>query len=109
MKARGFWKPFIISLAATPICLVLGLGSAGTGHGDYILATILFPLTMPLSVFFDSAAVLFILAIAQFPIYGIILGLANLRNKLDVSIVGVLVIHLLAIFTCFLFLGEKFS
>jgi hypothetical protein len=110
MKARRFWKPFIIFLAATPFCLLFAYASAGAGHGDYFFAKILFPFTMLSAVFFNSITMPFVLlAIAQFPIYGIIFGLANLKGKLDFSIAGVSVIHLLAIFTCFLSLAEKFS
>lgn len=109
MKGREIWKPFIISLAATPICLFLGIASAGAGHGDYFFAKVLFPFTMLSAVVFNSITFPFILpAIVQFPIYGIVFGLANSKNKLVVSIAGVLIVHLLAIFACFLFLGENF-
>lgn len=108
MKAFRFWKPFIILLAATPFCLLFAFASAGAGHGDYILATVLFPFTMLSAVFFNSITISFVwLAIVQFPVYGIVFGLANLRNKLAISIAVALVIHLSAIFACFLFLREN--
>ena len=108
MQAGGFWKPFVLCLAATPFCLVFGMASAGAGHGDYIPATILFPFTLLSFLFFDSITIPLLPAIAQFPLYGIIFGLANLKNRLDISIAAVLAAHLLAIFACFLFLGERF-
>lgn len=112
MKSHKFWQPFISALTATPFCLLAGWTSAGAGHGDYILATILFPFTMLLFGFSDSftasVSLGVIPAIVQFPLYGIILGLANLKNRLDVSLAVILVTHILAIFACFLFLGERF-
>ncbi|HEX8735546.1 MAG TPA: hypothetical protein VF721_09500 [Pyrinomonadaceae bacterium] len=110
MKARGFWKPFIISLAAMPFCLFFGMASAGAGHSDYFFAKVLFPFTMLSVLVFNSITIpFFLLAVAQFPLYGIILGFANLKNKLRVSTIGLLLVHLLALAVCFLLTGERFS
>jgi hypothetical protein len=103
-------ETFYYLSAATPFCLVFGMVSAGAGHGDYFFAKVLFPFTMLSATVFNSITFPFILlAIAQFPIYGIILGFANLKNKLIVSAIGLLVIHLLTFAVCFLLTGESFS
>lgn len=82
MRTRSFWIPVIVSLVVTPIALLLGVGSAGAGHGDYRLAMMLFPYTMLSTAVFDSITVPFIaLAIIQFPLYGVVLGYANQKGR----------------------------
>lgn len=81
MRTRSFWIPVIVSLVVTPIALLLGVGSAGAGHGDYRLAMMLFPYTMLSTAVFESITVPFIaLAIVQFPLYGVVLGYANQKG-----------------------------
>ena len=46
MKKQKVRAPLVASLVATPFFLLLGFASAGAGHGDYVLARILFPYTM---------------------------------------------------------------
>ncbi len=97
MNSFEFLKPVIVSLVVTPIALLLGIASAGAGHGDYIWAMILFPYTM-LSVFpFRSITAPFIvLAILQFPLYGFLLALARERKKLSTLAMGLAAVHILA-------------
>jgi hypothetical protein len=108
MKNFGFWKWIIISLIATPIALVLALFSAGAGHGDYILAKILFPYTMWSTVLSGTITPVFlIIAVAQFPIYGMILAYSDKRRTL---VAGVLAsVHLFAVVLCFFLVSESFS
>ena len=54
MRRRKFWVPMIASLIVTPVALLMGIGSAGAGHGDYLLAIILFPYTLLSTLVFDS-------------------------------------------------------
>ena len=110
MKSSKFWKPVVLSLIATPIFLYLGIASGGAGHGNYLLAKLLFPLTMLSTRALGSITVPFLfLAIIQFPLYGVIVGLANLKGKLLAYVIGALVIHTLAVLACFAFVGENFS
>ena len=72
MKKTEFWMPIIVSIIVTPIFLLLAIGSAGAGHGDYFLAKILFPFTMLSTIFINSIILPFIiLAIIQFPFYSL--------------------------------------
>jgi hypothetical protein len=110
MRHSEFWKPLIISLVATPICLFLGMASAGAGHGSYFLAKALFPYTMLSTIFFESITAPFILlAVIQIPFYGVILGAANAKDKYLPLAKAFLVAHILAVAACFLFVGESFS
>ena len=84
----------IVSLIVTPLALLLGIGSAGAGHGDYRLAMILFPYTMLSAAIFNSITNPFIiLAIIQFPLYGIALGHANEKGRLSSVSILICVVH----------------
>ena len=110
MRTLAFWLPVVISLAAAPICLYLGVASGGAGHGDYFLATILFPFTILSTVLFGSITLPFILlAAAQYPAYGILLGLASMRGRFQRAASALLVVHASAVTACLIFIGENFS
>lgn len=97
IRSRKFWIPLIASLVITPIALLLGVGSGGAGHGDYRLAMILFPYTLLSVVIFDSITAPFIiLAIIQFPLYGIVLGQANEKGRLILMSILLSVVHSVA-------------
>ena len=80
------------------MALILAIGSAGVGHGDYFWAMILFPYTMLSALVFDEITPPFILlAIIQFPLYGIMLAFAAERNRFLLSAIGLAVVHTLAV------------
>jgi hypothetical protein len=110
MKSSKFWIPLVVSLFLTPVFLFLGLVSGGAGHGEYVLARILFPFTMLSTRIFGSIVTPFIvLAIIQFPLYGLVLGTANVRRKMLVFSAGLVVLHSLSAALCFFVVGENFS
>jgi hypothetical protein len=56
-------------------CLLVAVFAAGAGHGTYLPAKILFPFAMLASVFGRSITLPYVvLALVQFPIYGLLLG-----------------------------------
>ena len=58
-------------------CLLLAVFAAGGGHGTYLPAKILFPFAMLATVFGRSVTLFYaVLALLQFPIYGLLLGAA---------------------------------
>lgn len=98
MKRRKFWIPIIVSILITPISLFVALLSTGAGHGNYLAAIILFPYTLLSAVAFGSITVPFILlAILQFPLYGVILGRAAESGTAREARIALLVIHGLAV------------
>src|SRR5438874_193743 len=89
-----FWKPFALYCLLTPLCLLIGIASGGAGHGNYILAKLLFPFTMFSTIFFGSITEPFItLALIQYPAYGVISGFANRKNRLLLASAIVFTIH----------------
>jgi hypothetical protein len=110
MNRSKFWKPVVLSLIATPISLFVGIASGGAGHGNYLAAKVLFPFTMlSIRAFGSITAPFVILAIIQFPLYGVIVGSANRKGKLLPYVIAVVVVHTLAALTCFGSVGENFS
>jgi len=100
----------IALLIVTPIALLLGVGSAGAGHGDYRLAMILFPCTLLSTAVFDSITPPFIiLAIIQFPLYGVALGYANEKGRLVSMAILLGIVHGIALMAMFLVANENFS
>ena len=93
----------------TPVCLLLAIGSAGAGHGDYLYAKLLYPYMMLASLLFDSFAIPFILlAVPQFPLYGALCGLAAAKGRGLIAGLAIIIMHALAVALCFLLLSEIF-
>jgi hypothetical protein len=106
MRLSDKFRPFLISLIATPLLLLVGLISGGSGHGDYILATLLFPIANTIRVAaillfvcpeygdcFPRDAVLMLSAVLQYPAYGLLFSLIERK--------GLFAIILAAIHICF--------
>jgi hypothetical protein len=107
---KRFWLPLITCLAATPICLLLGFASGGAGHGDYVIARILFPFTMLAAVLLGSITAPFVLlAVAQFPIYGLVLGAANKKGRMALAPAVLVATHVIFAVGCFIAPGESIS
>ena len=110
MKRPQSWVPIIVSLILTPIALLLGIGSGGGGHGEYLWAKILFPYTMLSASLFGSITVPFILpAVAQFPLYGIGLGYAHGGGRIARLAIILLLAHAATAAVLFLLHDENFS
>ena len=110
MKTFKFWIPVIVSIVVTPFALFLGLVSTGAGHGDYFWAQILFPYTMLSTFLFHSITAPFILlAVIQFPLYGLLLAFADERRRLGLVAIGLAVVHILAAALCLFLASGNFS
>ena len=107
--AGSFWLPFGLLLILTPIFLLLAFLSAGAGHGSYFQAKILFSFTMLSTELTETITAPFLLfSLFQFPFYGLVFGMANLKLRLRKAIVAVSVLHVLAVIGCFVFIGSNF-
>lgn len=110
MKNYDFWVPLVLSIIVTPLALVLGLFSAGGGHGNYVLARILFPYTMLSTAAYGSITDLFFaVAIAQFPVYGVALAVAALFRQMRAGLIVLLVIHMVTVVLSFMFQSSNFT
>jgi len=104
--ALGFVSGVLVGLAA----VVAAIASAGAGHGNYVAARALFPVPMLLTFYQgDSFGLLsMIVALAQFPFYGVLVAWTYGR-KSSVPLLTVSLVHLLAGAICFLGALPNFS
>jgi hypothetical protein len=99
--------PLIIGVAAgvlvTPAAVVLAVLSAGAGHGHYEAARALFPYTMLLTLLSGDTITLPLIALAlvQFPLYGLALGLAAGKGRLAWALLLLSAAHAVAALACF--------
>ena len=100
-----FWRPVLLSLAMTPILIILAFLSGGVGHGNYGMVTVLFPYAamsaLVLDRFLDATAIIILVAVLQFPIYGIVLGVAAKKSRFGAFMLGLFAAH--ALFALFAF------
>jgi hypothetical protein len=100
-----------IGVLLTPIAIILAVLSAGVGHGHYEFARLFFPHTMLLTRLTDDSITvpLIILALAQFPLYGAIIGVTGSRNSAALTAALLLVVHVVAAIICFSGVIPNFS
>ena len=107
---RRTLRGLAIGAAATLPAALLALASAGAGHGDYVLARLLFPYSMLLTRVAGGSITtpLIWLGCVQLPLYGAALGFAMPRNRIAVA-AGLLVLHGAAAAACFAGVLPEFS
>ena len=99
----------IIAIMLTPLMVAIAYLSAGFGHGNYIWAKILFPYTMIFAMIIgEISKYLIALMIAQFPIYGLILGIASLKDKCLKTALFMAAIHSSSVLACVLYRSDSF-
>jgi hypothetical protein len=87
----------------TPFAAMLAIASSGAGHGDYILARVMFPYGMLLTRLVESTFfyLLIGLALAQFPFYGALVVWRTDLKKSVVTAFAIAAVHLMAVVACF--------
>ena len=110
MKNGASILGLFLGILVTPIALLFAVASAGGGHGHYLEAKMLFPITMLSSIVFGSITPPFIvLAIAQFPLYGWLLGMGLRSDTPRATLWLPILIHCGAIALNFLIPNPNFS
>lgn len=104
-KRSSFWRPILLSLPLTLFLFIIAAAPCGVGHGNCRLFVIFFPLMMVSDVFGAMPSSAFVLAIIQFPLYGLILGVAARRGIIKVALLALFGIHILAVIMIFLVFG----
>jgi hypothetical protein len=101
----------VVSIIATPIALLLALFTTGAGHGIYAVVKILFPYTMISTATNEIITGPYVvLAILQFPIYGLLLALGS-KSKGGFGVTAKLLgaIHICAAVLAFMTSGSSFT
>jgi hypothetical protein len=105
-----YWLPFVVSLATTPVWVLIGLMSAGAGHGHYVFTKLLFPYTMLSTAAFDMITPPFVvIALLQYPAYGVILSLAMKKGRLLDAAVPLALLHGFTAFLAFVAASKYFT
>lgn len=103
--------PFLGLSAAGLPALYLAAVSGGAGHGSYFWAKVLFPYPMIATLITGSLApALILLALVQFPVYGLIIGNSWLNGRLRATSAVLLIVHALAAGACLMgFVSDNFE
>ena len=85
---------------------ILAGAAAGGGHGSYLPAKLLFPFFWLLESLIDSNfGLIGLLAILQFPLYGLVLGISCFFDDMRRYLVGIVAAHLIAVMLIFVLSG----
>jgi len=107
---RMHWRQvagILIGVALTPFALAAAIASAGAGHGNFLLAKLLFPYSMLLTHLTSGAISqpLIALAFVQFPLYGFAASSFSTRR----SLLGLFLVHAASATLCFVWVLPIFS
>ncbi len=89
------WRAGLVcGLCATPVALLLALFSAGSGHGDYVLARALYPIPMLTTLLTDNTitGLSVVMALTQFPAYGALVAPGGRTRWLALGLVHVVAV-----------------
>ena len=102
MNSKAVLKSCLVGIAVTPGCLFLAFVSAGAGHGTYGMARVSYPYSMLLVRLTGSLTTpLLVLAVAQYPIYGCLLGLGLTQSKMRHAVLVLFAVHVSAVVATF--------
>ena len=103
----------IASLAfvlVTPVFLFITVLAAGGGHGSYMPAKLLFPWTMAATAFTrDIVQPFVVVAIAQYPVYGIMLDWVRSAGQLRSGVLTLAAAHVAAVMLAFAISNPSFT
>ena len=92
----------VVGLLVEIPTLMLAIGSAGAGHGDYAVARALFPASMLLTLLEGDTigAISITVGLLQFPIYGLVVAWCVIRRNYVPAVV-ITFLHTIAAIICF--------
>lgn len=88
--------------------LLLAILSSGAGHGDYLFARALFPWPMLLTLDQEIGLLSVAIALAQFPVFGFLIGNAMASNKYG-AVIAIAALHGVGVALCFSGMIPNFS
>lgn len=101
-RAKRLLMPVIVGVALGVILGFASLVATAGGHGTYVPAALFFPAPLLLSIALNaiSKPALFIAA-AQWPLYGVAVGLAARQGRAREAIICLTVVHAFLAMACF--------
>lgn len=96
MKNRTVWLSFLAGCLVTPVLYLLAALYSGGGH-SLISVIMMFPYGMLWGLIFKGIVEWpgIILLALQFPVYGLVLGIARMKNRLSRYVLALLILHAL--------------
>ncbi len=86
-RNRRFWIPVIVSVPVTILCIIVSAVTADFGFKTYVAAMIFFPYMMLSTLWFGVIPpAIGIVGLFQWPLYGIIIGRAWVKDKFIVAV-----------------------
>jgi len=111
MSIKRITVCILIGVLVTPIAVLLAIASAAGGHGHYVYAKLFFPYTLLMPHFFPDMTAEYpdsittpwiILALIQFPLYGLAIGLATQKRLAAYLVCSmILLVHAIGVALCF--------
>ena len=100
-----------VGVLIAPVALFLAIASGGAGHGHYEFARLFFPYTLLLTRLTGNTITLplILLALAQFPLYGGLIGLCRDAKRATFAALLIFVAHAAAAAVCFSGVIPNFS
>ena len=97
------YRYLVLGVLITPVTLFLAYRSAGFGHGQYVSARLFYPFSMLLTLLTNDEIVLplRVLAVLQFPVYGVLIGYAAKRGHVLRDGLLLITLHVVAVVFCF--------
>lgn len=103
-KIWTYLKIAIYSVVAQLVAIVLGIFSAGAGHGSYVAARLLFPYTiLSFGIHGPIPDAFIVLACTQYLLYGFIWGMAIKYKNVAPAMFVLALVHLCAVLLAFIF------
>lgn len=111
MSWSGFIGGALVGVGVTAWAVPLAVASGGAGHGGYVAARLLFPHAMLMTRLAGDTITppLMLLALAQFPLYGGVIGLAVPKGRGWTALALVALLHAAAAGLCFSGMLPNFS
>ena len=79
-----------LGIFITPFLVVIGLASAGGGHGTYVAARIVFPFAcLSMGTYVGASVIVSLLAFLQWPVHGLLIDRASHKLRAVGSILGI--------------------
>jgi hypothetical protein len=105
-----FPKFLLAFVIVTPVFLFITVLAAGGGHGSYLPAKLLFPWSMAGTAFTGNITqALVAMAIAQYPVYGVMLDCARYAGRFNPGLMALAAIHFIGMNTALLMAHPTFT
>jgi hypothetical protein len=103
-RAKRLLIPVIVGVGLGVILGLVSLLAMAGGHGTYVPAALFFPGPLLLSIAVNAISKpALVVAAAQWPSYGAVVGLSARRGQTRRAIICVTVVHALLTVACFVF------